>query len=63
MKNLVQEISQIPRQLENNATDSLQLSAQLLDQIPKLFEEAQNKMTALKAQLGQKNDNDSTNLD
>lgn len=63
VKNLVQEISQIPRQLENNATDSLQLSAQLLDQIPKLFEEAQSKMTALKAQLGQKNDNDSTNLD
>lgn len=56
VKKLVQEISQVPQQLEDNAHDSLQLSAQLLAQIPELFEEAQSKMVALQAQLKQKED-------
>lgn len=60
VKKLVQEISQVPQQLENNAKDSLQLSEQLLAQIPQLFEEAQSKMTALKDQLKQNANEDST---
>lgn len=51
VKKLVEEITSVPQTLATNATDSLQISAQLLDQIPELFAEAQGKMAALNAKL------------
>lgn len=59
VKKLVTEITTFPQTLDTNATDSLQISNQLLTQIPELFAEAQGKMAALNAKLKDGNQEDS----